>query len=67
MIKRLVFFLLIVSAMALAGCDSADEVPVNVTVNVIDAQENDTELEKLTNNVGYYYGVKQDAPKTISF
>ena len=58
MIKRLLFFLLIVIAMALAGCDSEDEVPVNVTVNVIDAQENDTELEKLTNNVGYYYGVK---------
>lgn len=58
MIKRLVYLLLVSGALMLAGCDSVDEDPVNVTVNVVDAQENDTELEKLTNNVGYYYGVK---------
>ena len=62
MIKRLVFFLLIVSAMALAGCDSESdsilEDPVNVNVNTFNAHENDTELEKLTTNVGYYYGSK---------
>ncbi|MBR5638277.1 MAG: hypothetical protein IKW83_00795 [Muribaculaceae bacterium] len=56
--KILIYFLLVTSAVALAGCDSVDEDPVNVNVKVVDAQENDTELEKLTNNVGYYYGGK---------
>ena len=56
---RLFYFLFIISALTL-GCDSVDEDPVNVTVNVVDAQENDTELEKLTTNVGYYYGEKPD-------
>ena len=67
MIKRLVFFLLIVSAMALAGCDSESdsilEDPVNVNVVKHEADEGDTELEKLVSNVlvsnvGYYYGYK---------
>ena len=58
--KRLLNFLLIVSALTLAGCDSVDEDPVNVNVNVIDAQDNDTELEKLATNAGYYYGGKPD-------
>ena len=43
MIKRLVFFLLIVSAMALAGCDSESdsilEDPVNVNVVKHEADE----------------------------
>lgn len=55
MIKRLVFFLLIVSAMALAGCDSESdsilEDPVNVNVVKHEADEGDTELEKLVSNV----------------
>lgn len=53
--KRLVFFLLIVSAMALAGCDSESdsilEDPVNVNVVKHEADEGDTELEKLVSNV----------------
>ena len=55
MIKRLVFFLLIVSAMALAGCDSESdsilEDPVNVNVVKHEADEGDTKLEKLVSNV----------------
>ncbi len=62
MIKRLVYLLLVAGALALAGCDSESdsilEDPVNVNVNTFNAQENDTELEKLTTNVGYYYGYK---------
>ena len=47
--------MLIVSAMALAGCDSESdsilEDPVNVNVVKHEADEGDTELEKLVSNV----------------
>lgn len=60
MIKRLIYLLLFTGALVLTGCDSDSiiEDPVNVNVNTFNAHENDTELEKLTTNVGYYYGSK---------
>lgn len=60
MIKRLIYLLLFAGALVLAGCDSYSiiEDPVNVNVNTFNPHENDTELEKLTTNVGYYYGNK---------
>ncbi|MBO4721773.1 MAG: hypothetical protein J5629_02450 [Muribaculaceae bacterium] len=60
MTLKLNLILLAAITMMMVACDSVDEDPVNVNVNVIDAQENDTELEKLTTNVGYYYGGKPD-------
>lgn len=61
MIKRLLIVFLVASCtIALVGCDSDSiiEDPVNVNVNTINADEGDTELEKLVTNVGYYYGDK---------
>lgn len=64
MIKRLVYLLFVASALVLAGCDSESnsilEDPVNVNVVKHEADEGDTELEKLVSNVGYYYGGKPD-------
>ena len=67
MIKNLLYFLLIVSALALAGCDSKDNniieepvVPDGINVNhmVYNGDENDMEIEKLASIIGYYYGDK---------
>lgn len=63
MIKRLLFVFLVASCtIALVGCDSDSiiEDPVNDNVNIINADEGDTEVEKLVTNVGYYYGDKPD-------
>ena len=60
MVKKLVYLLFVAGALVLTGCDSDSilEDPVNVNVVKHEADEGDTELEKLVSNVGYYYGYK---------
>ena len=62
MVKKLVYLLFVAGALVLVGCDSESnsilEDPVNVNVVKHEADQGDTELEKLVSNVGYYYGYK---------